>query len=140
MIDFIKINNLRIGSEIQKLMDFEIKVNQETGEELMNKKKSAYLKNMIFTLTPGERFAKVGGSLHKFYNNGKVNNDRFTFDKFHKVYENLCAYISPDDLINVALLIGFSGSFCVSFATLMAKAFVRSFISSTVIKYGFLNR
>lgn len=101
MIDYIKINNLSIGSEIQNLLDFEIKVNQQTGEELTNKKKSASLRNMIFTLTPGERFAKVGGSLHKFANNGELNNDRFTFDKFRQVQNELSKYISNDDFINV---------------------------------------
>jgi hypothetical protein len=101
MIDYVKIINLSIGSEIQNLLPFEIKVNQETGEQLTNKKKSANLKNMIFTLTPGDRFAKVGGSLHKFANNGEVNNDRFTGEKFRQVFNELSRYISNDDLINV---------------------------------------
>ncbi len=100
MIDYIKIINLRIGSEIQNLLDFEIKVIEKTGET-PPKKKFAYDKNMIFTLTPGDRFAKVGGSLHKFSNGGELNNDRFTFKKFRMVHEYLSRWISPDDIINV---------------------------------------
>lgn len=101
MIDYIKIINLSIGSVIQNLLDFEIRVNQETGEELTDKKKSAKYKNMVCTLTPGDRYTKIEGSIHKLSNNGEVNNDRFTFDKFRKVYEELSRFISPDDLINV---------------------------------------
>lgn len=101
MIDFIKINNLLIGSKIQNLLDFEIKVNQQTGEELTARKKSAYLKNLVFTITPGERYAKVQGSIHKYSNNGERNNDRFTFDKFLMVADELKEYISPDDNINI---------------------------------------
>ena len=100
MIDYIKIINLLIGSEIKSLLNFEIKVIEKTGEA-PPKKKFAYDKNMIFTLTPGDRFAKVGGSLHKFSNGGELNNDRFTFKKFRKVHEYLSRWISPDDSINI---------------------------------------
>jgi len=101
MIDYFKINNLLIGLDIQALLDFEIKVNENTGEQYIHKKKSANLNNLIFTITPGNRFVKVQGSLHKFANNGTRNNDRFTFDRFIKVTEQLEKYIYPDDLINV---------------------------------------
>jgi hypothetical protein len=101
MIDYFKINNLLIGLEIQALIDFEIKVNENTGEQYLHKKKSANLNNLIFTITPGNRFVKVQGSLHKFANNGTRNNDRFTFDRFTEVAEQLEKYINPDDLINV---------------------------------------
>ena len=99
MIDYIKINNLKIGSEIQNLLEFKGKFNLITGEVLIDEKKSAHYLNMIFILN--ERFAKVGGSLHKLYNGGEFNNDRFTFEKFQKVYEDLSRFISPDDFINV---------------------------------------
>lgn len=101
MIDYIKINNLLIGPKIQNLLDFEIKVNQQTGEELTAKKKSAYLKNLVFTITPGERYAKVRGSIHKYSNNGDSNNNRFTFEMFLRVADELKEYISPDDIINI---------------------------------------
>ena len=101
MIDYFKINNLLIGTDIQALLDFEIKVNENTGEQYFHKKKSANLNNLIFTITPGNRFVKVQGSLHKFANNGTRNNDRFNFDRFTEVAENLKDFISPDDLINV---------------------------------------
>lgn len=101
MIDYVKINNLSIGLLIKDRLDFEVKVVEQTGEALTDKKKSAYYKNMIFTLTPGDRFAKVQGSLHKLSNGGQYNNDRFTFAKFRQVYEDLSRIIKPDDNINV---------------------------------------
>jgi hypothetical protein len=41
------------------------------------------------------------GSIHKYSNHGELNNDRFTFDRFLEVAEELKAFISPDDIINV---------------------------------------
>ncbi len=101
MIDFVKINNLTLGPKIQDLLDFELKVNHRTGEELFNRKRSAYLKNLIFTICPGERFVKMQGSLHKFSNQGGLNNDRFTFDRYLQVTDDLVDYVSSDDNINV---------------------------------------
>jgi hypothetical protein len=101
MFDYFKINNMLIGLKIQTLLDFGIIVNENTGEEYLTRKKSANLNNLIFTITPGNRFVKVQGSLHKFANNGTRNNDRFTFDRFSKVAKELENYISPDDSINV---------------------------------------
>ena len=89
------------GPQIQDLLDFEIKVNNRTGEEFLNRKRSAYLKNLIFTVTPGDRFVKLQGSLHKFSNDGDLNNDRFTHERFLKVADDLKEFISDDDLINV---------------------------------------
>lgn len=100
MIDYIKINDLIVGLKIQSLLDFEVKVNQSTGEELIHKKKSAYLKNLVFTITPGKRFVKGQGSIHKYANGGKNNNDRFTFSRFLNVANDLKEYINPDDIIN----------------------------------------
>ena len=107
MIDYIKINNLIIGLEILRLLDFNGKHNLNTGEVIENEKIFADYLTMIFTVTPpnpkspGKRFAKVAGSLHKLSNGGKYNNDRFTFEKFRQVYIYLSRYISPDDFINV---------------------------------------
>lgn len=101
MIDFVKLNDLVKGDQIQDLLDFEIKVNHRTGEELLNRKRSSYLKNLVFTVTPGERFVKMQGSLHKFSNDGDWNNDRFTYEKFLNVADDLKQYISNDDQINV---------------------------------------
>ncbi len=101
MIDNFKINNLSIGLNIENLLDFKIQVNKRTGEELTEEKRSANLKNLIFTITPGDRFAKVKGSLHYFANGGEHNNnDRFTFDRFVEATKELKEYISPDDIIN----------------------------------------
>ncbi|HEY5125560.1 MAG TPA: hypothetical protein VIK14_17670, partial [Ignavibacteria bacterium] len=97
MIDYFKINNLAIGLKIQAILDFGVLVNEKTGEEYLHKKKSANLNNLIFTITPGNRFVKVQGSLHKFANNGTKNNDRFTFNRFSKVAEDLKDFISSDD-------------------------------------------
>lgn len=101
MIDYFKIINLKIGSEIRSRIFFESKLIEPTGEILTNKRNNAYYRNIIFTLTPGDRFAKVGGSLHKLSNGGEYNNDRFTFAKFRQVYEDMSRFISPDDIINV---------------------------------------
>jgi|GEM_PF-6738199 len=100
MIDFIKINDLSIGLDIQNYLDFEMKFIEQTGEILVNKKKSANLKNLIFTIVPEGRFVKVQGSLHKFSNNGERNNDRFTFERFQEVCADLKEYIAPNDIIN----------------------------------------
>ena len=101
MIDYIKINNLGNGSFIPNLLDFEVKVNEQTGEVFTQRKKSACLRNLIFTITPGNRFVKMQGSIHKYSNLGELNNDRFTFERFLKVAEELKEFISPDDNINV---------------------------------------
>jgi len=101
MIDFIKIGNLLIGSKIQKLLDFEIPTIENTGEVLTKKKKTARKKNLIFTITPGGRFVKFQGSIHKYANGGERNNDRFTFDRFLTIYDELKECISPDDQVNV---------------------------------------
>jgi len=101
MIDFIKIGNLSIGSKIQNLIYFEIPTVENTGEVLIQKKKTARKKNLIFTITPRGRFVKFQGSLHKYANGGERNNDRFTFDRFLTIYDELKEYISPDDRINV---------------------------------------
>jgi hypothetical protein len=112
MIDFVKINNLSIGLKIQDKLDFELKVNRNTGEELLTKKTSANLKNMIFTITPeyrnengilikcNMRTVKVQGSLLKYSNGGGLNNNRFTFEQFCKVWHELNEYIATDDIIN----------------------------------------
>ncbi len=102
MIDFVKINDLMKGPQIQDLLDFELKVNHRTGEELLNRKRSSYLKNLVFTVTPGDRFVKMQGSLHKYANDGDFNNDRLTIDRFLlQVVNDLKQYLSDDDLINV---------------------------------------
>ena len=113
VIDFIKINNLGIGLSTQELLDFEYRVIKKTGEILTQKKKSAYLKNLIFTLTPEQKIdkhgriidltpiAKLMGSIHVYANGGKFNNDRFTFIRFLTIQNELKKFISPDDRINV---------------------------------------
>lgn len=113
MIDFIKINNLSIGLRIQNLLDFYIKVNQSTGEYQKRKNKSVEIKNLVFTITPEEiqnkntglweevtPFVKFSGSLHKYANEGGYNYDRFTFERFLNVANDMKVYISPNDIIN----------------------------------------
>jgi hypothetical protein len=99
MIDFIKINGLLIGLNIQQLLDFDIKVNEKTGEQYQDKNKTALLKNLLFIITPNG-FVKVKGSIHKYANNGECNNDRLTLKRFIQVVEALKEYIYPDDIIN----------------------------------------
>ena len=56
----------------------------------------------MFTVTPGDRFVKMQGSLHKYANDGDFNNDRLTIDRFLlQVVNDLKQYLSDDDLINV---------------------------------------
>ena len=101
MIDFIKINDLKKGRILPDLLDFEIKSSERTGEVYEDRKKSAYLKNLVFTITPGANFVKMQGSVHCFANGGGKNNDRFTFNRFLSISEELKEYISQDDNINV---------------------------------------
>ncbi|MDO9339330.1 MAG: hypothetical protein Q7T72_02235, partial [Bacteroidales bacterium] len=126
MFDYFKINNLSIGLRIQDLLDFERKFNERTGE-ILNKKKSAIWKNLIITITTGPRsFVKLQGSLHRFANNGELNNDRFTFERFIKeVAELLNKIISPDDLINV-----------LEFGVNIKTPFNPSIFVKNVISYG----
>ncbi len=44
---------------------------------------------------------KMQGSVHKFSNGGEKNNNRFTFDRFTQIAEELKDYITPEDRINV---------------------------------------
>jgi hypothetical protein len=99
MIDYIKINGLLIGLSIQQLLDFDIKVNEKTGEQRQDKNKTALLKNLLFIITPNG-FVKVKGSIHKYANNGECNNDRLTIKRFIQVVEDLKSFILPDDIIN----------------------------------------
>ena len=127
MIDFIKVEELANKDRIRELLDFGMEltreevvncvgpegqkhikesfesgivVNKTTGE-LSQRKRHARLKGLIFTLIPGGRGMRMQGSLHKFSNGGEKNNDRFTFDDFLAVAEELEDYISPRDRINV---------------------------------------
>lgn len=113
MIDFIKINNLSIGLKIQNLLDFYVKVNQSTGEYQKRRSKSVEIKNLVFTITPEEiqnkntglweevtPFVKFFGSIHKYANGGGYNYDRFTFERFLKVANEMKVYIYPNDIIN----------------------------------------
>ncbi len=100
MICFSKLNNLKNGSEIQILLDFPVQYSEHTGEELTYKKRSKNLLNLIFTRLP-DGSMKCSGSFHEFANGGKLNNDRFTIERFKQVADELIRYISPDDNINV---------------------------------------
>lgn len=100
MIDFIKVEELANKDRIRELLDFGMVVIEKTGE-VPDRKRHATFKGLVFTLIPGGRAMKVQGSLHKFSNGGEKNNDRFTFDEFLKVAEELKDYISPGDRINV---------------------------------------
>lgn len=99
MIDYIKILNLLIGLSIQELLDFDIKVNERTGEQRLDKNKTALLKNLLFIITPNGS-VKVKGSIHRYANNGKFNNDRFTHNRLIEVVDDLKDFISPDDTVN----------------------------------------
>jgi len=90
-----------VGLNIQNLLDFEVIVNQRTGEYCYERKKSSHLKNLIFTITPGDRFVKVQGSLHMFANNSKKNNNRLTYEMLQTAIQDLNPFIASDDLINV---------------------------------------
>ncbi len=100
MIDFIKIEELSNRDQIRDLLDFGVTVIERTGE-MPVRKSHATMRGLTFTLTPGGRFMKVQGSVHKFSNGGERNNDRFTFDRFMQVADDLRDYISPEDRVNV---------------------------------------
>ena len=101
MIDYIKINRLEKSSSIPSIIDFELSVNSSTGEEYFDRKRSAHLKNLVFTIIPFGHIIKMQGSIHKYANNGGNNIDRFNFERFQEVAETLTEFISPDDRINV---------------------------------------
>lgn len=101
MIDFIKINNLIKGRDVRNLLDFDVLVNEKTGEMYSGRKRSACHKNLIFTYVPGVGQVKLQGSIHKFANDGETNDDRFDLNRFIQVSDELVNYISPDDRINV---------------------------------------
>lgn len=99
MFDFFLIQDLIKKDIIRNLLDFELKVVERTGE-LPVSKMHAHWNGLTFTITPGERFMKVQGSVHVFANNGENNNDRFTYNRFMNAVEKLSDYISPKDMIN----------------------------------------
>lgn len=99
MIDGIKIE-LPISTAEKwlkcPLLDFEIKLSEDTGE-IVGNTKIAKSRGLIFKIdydTHPERRTKivgckVRGSLHKFYNHGEHNANDFTFNNLVKTIETL---------------------------------------------------
>ncbi len=101
MIDFFKSNHLAIGLGIKRLLDFPMSIEEGTGQ-VLNGKQSAKLRNLVFTITPGEYpKVKAQGSVHKYYNQGLHNYNRFTLSRFRETVAELSAFISPQDRVNV---------------------------------------
>jgi len=100
MLDYIKIRDLGKKDSNRTRLDFQMRVIEGTGE-LPHENKTVKFKGMTFTLTPCGRYMSVFGSIHKFANDGGKNNDRFSFERFLQIAEELQEYISLEDRINV---------------------------------------
>lgn len=101
MIDLVTIWPLSIGLKIKRLLPFTIGMVEDTGE-IPEQKQSTKLKNLVFTITPGDNpIAKVKGSVHKYANDGFHNYNRFPLSRFRETARELSEYISPEDPVHV---------------------------------------
>lgn len=78
-------------------LKFNVLTSVETGELIGSQK--AYYNGLEFTIEPKGK-VKIKGSIHKYYNNGLHNGDRFTFDDFTKAANQLSEFgIVPEQAI-----------------------------------------
>lgn len=91
MIDGFKILNLQIDSKIllnNNYLDFPLSISGKNDGEILNHKRTAVNKNLVFTITP-DQIVKLSGSFHKYKNNGVHNYDDFFFSDLKKVISEL---------------------------------------------------
>ena len=82
-------------------LDFLVVKNVKSGEE-MGSRKASY-KGLDFIIEPRGK-AKIKGSIHKFFNDGEHNANRFTYDNFQQAVKRLAQFgVKPE----TALLRGF---------------------------------
>ncbi|MCY1634396.1 hypothetical protein [Marinifilum sp. D737] len=82
-------------------LKFNVLTSVDTGELIGSKK--AYYNGLEFTIEPKGK-VKIKGSIHKYYNEGLHNGDRFSFDDFLKAVSLLSEFgVIPDK----AMLRGF---------------------------------
>jgi hypothetical protein len=97
MFDYFNTENLNLNpskwlnSPLLEGCGFAIEVIESTGE-ILNKKRIAEFNGLKFNLSPDHQDgyrAILSGSLHKFWNNGEFNSNRFTFADVCKTIEVL---------------------------------------------------
>ena len=104
MIDGINIEliefDIRLWEDNPKL-DFIVLKNLSSGEEIGSRK--AHYRGLDFIIEPKGK-VKVKGSIHKFFNDGEHNANRFTYENFLEAINQLTSYgVKPD----AAILRGF---------------------------------
>jgi hypothetical protein len=71
---------------------------EEGTKEVLGSRK-AYFNGLTFTIEPKGK-AKISGSIHKFFNEGSNNANRFTFENFEKAVSQLSAFgVNPETAI-----------------------------------------
>ncbi|MBI9058388.1 MAG: hypothetical protein JEZ01_11555 [Labilibaculum sp.] len=92
MIDGISIELLNFSPSVWEQipeLEFSVLTSVGSGEELGSRK--AHYKGLDFVIEPRGK-AKVKGSIHKFYNNGLNNANRFTYEDLQKAVSQLKAF------------------------------------------------
>ncbi|MDE5419140.1 hypothetical protein L3049_14160 [Labilibaculum sp. DW002] len=97
LIDGISIELLNFNPTVWEQipeLEFSVLTSVGSGEELGSRK--AHYKGLDFVIEPRGK-AKVKGSIHKFYNNGLNNANRFTYEDLQKTVSRLKAFgIEPE--------------------------------------------
>lgn len=72
---------------------FPLSVDERTGE-VLNRKREAELKNLVFRVTPSEvdkevKHCTIMGSFHQYFNDGKHNANHFTINDFRAIVADM---------------------------------------------------
>ncbi|MFT5669069.1 MAG: hypothetical protein ACI9DK_003280, partial [Vicingaceae bacterium] len=98
MIDGISIELINFNPDTWEQLpelEFSVLTVVGSGEELGSRK--AHYRGLDFILEPRGK-AKVKGSIHKFYNNGLNNANRFTYEDLQEAVNQLKAFgIEPEN-------------------------------------------
>ncbi|WP_321319609.1 hypothetical protein [Labilibaculum sp.] len=100
MIDLIIIELTDFDTQVwnkHPKLRFNSLTSDDSGEKIGSSK--AYYNGLEFTKEPKGK-VKIKGSIHKYYNNGLHNGDRFTFDDFEKAVSQLSEFgVVPEKAI-----------------------------------------
>ncbi|WP_421921162.1 hypothetical protein [Marinifilum sp.] len=131
MIDGIIIELIDFDSNLWKFnpkLSFDYTINEDT-REIKGSKVSIY-NGLRFIIEPKGK-VKIKGSIHKFYNKGEHNGDRFTYDDFQKAVNQLSEFgVNPE----TAILRGFEIG--LNLDTSLCKIDTKTFLDSILYCRG----
>lgn len=131
MIDGIIIEPTNLAPSLwvkSSKLDFSVLTVVETGEEIGSKK--AHYNGLDFIIEPKGKM-KIKGSIHKFFNEGEHNSDRFTYENFQEAVSQLAEFgIMPE----TTLLRGFELG--LNLDTSLSKTNTKTFLDSILYCKG----